>query len=268
MPFTDLLRRSSPQVAHDASSSAASSSAASTSYHGSAFTATPSSAKLRRSASTRERFTFGRSSKPRTSLDTDSNMLYPLRQLQPSPSHNRGSHYSTADDHSIGEAPLHAPSSNRPSAAPLPSISPLPHTPSLPSAAASSAHIGTSPQISQYDRLFGLSAPSASLSPRCPTVALVNSPPSRPPLASSSSTRSITSSSAHQPTQNKQHTSRQIQHGHLHLPKAKSASSQRLKRFNRYAVRKDPAANGIHKTGCRIYGYLGQLTSSDSISEH
>ncbi|KAJ1027555.1 hypothetical protein NDA18_003557 [Ustilago nuda] len=223
MPFADLLRRSSPQVAHDASSSAVS-----TSYHGSAFTApTPSSAKLRRSASTRERFTFGRSSKPRTSLDTDSNMLYPLRQLQPSPSHNRGSHYSTADNHSIGEAPLHAPSFKRPSAAPLPSISPLPHTPSLPSAAASSAHIGTSPQISQYDSMFGLSAPSVSLSPRCPTVALVNSPPSRPPLASSSSTRSITFSSAHQPTQSK--TSSQVAHEPISAAATTSASLLRRK---------------------------------------
>ncbi|SPC66751.1 uncharacterized protein UHOD_02250 [Ustilago sp. UG-2017b] len=223
MPFADLLRRSSPQVAHDASSSAAS-----TSYHGSAFTATPSSAKLRRSASTRERFTFGRSSKPRTSLDTDSNLLYPVRQLQPSPSHNRGSHYSTADDHSIGEAPLHAPLSKRPSAAPLPSISPLPHTPSLPSAAAaSSAHIGTSPQISQYDRLFGLSTPSASVSPRRPTVALVDSPPLRPPLASSSSTRSITSSSAHQHTQST--TTSQVAHEPVSAAATTSASLLRRK---------------------------------------
>ncbi|SNX83380.1 uncharacterized protein MEPE_02087 [Melanopsichium pennsylvanicum] len=196
MPFADLLRRPSTRVTvHPPTSSA------STSDHSS------STSKICSSPSARERLPFGRSAKSQPYVHTHTHdLLYPNRELQ-TPYNNssssttisistnsRGSHYSTTDDHSIGQAPFHSPSSTRPS----PSPSPLPVTQSLPRASSSSATTTTTattiaaapaasnPQLNQYDRLFGLAASSSSTSLRAPSTPI-------PPLASSSFTRSIPS---------------------------------------------------------------------------
>ncbi|SPO22992.1 uncharacterized protein UTRI_01670 [Ustilago trichophora] len=169
MPFADLLRRSSTRSTVDPHTPTAS-----TSYHAtnsSSLAASSSSSKPRSSPSARERFTFGRTSKTHNTptTNTDGDILYPTRQLQSSyNSINRASHYSTTDEHGIGQAPSHAPSSKRPSAAPSPAPSPLPQSQPLPATASSIATATTtiSSQLSHYDRLFGPAGSSASVSPR------------------------------------------------------------------------------------------------------
>ncbi len=196
MPFGSLLRRASPQVSGDSKTSAAS-----TSYHGSTPTAS-SSTKPQRSLSTRERLTFGRSSKPRPSTDTDGDLLYPAQHLRAGQSNNsnsnsrRASHYSSTDDHGIGEAPsrthnLDASSSRQRSAAPSPSVSPLPTSQPLNRTPSSSA---AATQVNQYDRLFGLAGKSASISSQRPHASPANQPPPSS-LTRSASARATSQSS-------------------------------------------------------------------------
>ncbi|SPO24702.1 uncharacterized protein UTRI_01670_B [Ustilago trichophora] len=190
MPFADLLRRPSTRSTVDPHTPTAS-----TSYHGtnsSSLAASSSSSKPRSSPSARERFTFGRTSKTHSTstANTDGDILYPTRQLQTSyNSSNRASHYSTTDEHGIGEAPSHAPSSKRPSAAPSPAPSPLPQNQPLPGTASSlattTATTTTSSHVNQYDRLFGLAGSSTSVSPRRTPAPL---PSIAPPTSSTRST--------------------------------------------------------------------------------